>query len=59
MNKVVCPLSCIALVMAFGLLGVVVVDTIIAIQEVQAQSKVGQCASALKNSGARTCHNLR
>ena len=55
MKNQLSPLASIAVLLAIGLLGVVVVDTIIAMQEAEAASITGQCASAFKNATARLC----
>lgn len=45
-----------ALIASLGVLGIVIADTIIAIQEaVGAKSLTGQCASFAKNNSARLC----
>jgi hypothetical protein len=51
----VTPLVVIALIMAFGTLGVVIVDTIVAMQEAEAKSITGTCASTLRNASASLC----
>ena len=56
MTNKLSPMVIIALIMAFGILGVVVVDTIIDMEQAEAKSPTGQCASIQKNSGARFCH---
>ena len=50
------PLILFALVASLGVLGIVIVDTIIAIQEAEGvKSPTGQCASFFKNASARSC----
>jgi TRAP-type C4-dicarboxylate transport system permease large subunit len=50
-----------AIVPAFGLLAIMVIDSIgISQQEIEAaKSIVGECASGLKNASAQLCHDLR
>ena len=50
----------IAVVAAFGLLGIAVIESINLPHQVQAaKSLTGQCASSLKNASAQFCHTLR
>lgn len=48
-----------ALVLAFGVLGVIAIPALMIPQQAEAASTVGQCASAFRNASSSLCHTIR